>query len=120
MATAAVLLVVSATCAAVAVPVLTVGPLVRSVCCRMVGWLMVSTERVLAYGCCVCTQNFKSIKSRGAIQQQMMNKLVDTLEQFLREVIAAQEMFDRCKANPPLTRNQPPVAGGSAGRCCAC
>jgi hypothetical protein len=57
-------------------------------------------------------QNFRSIKSRGAIQQQMMNKLVDTLEQFLREIIAAQEMFDRCKANPPLTRNQPPVAGG--------
>lgn len=41
----------------------------------------------------------------------MMNKLVDTLEQFLREIIAAQEMFDRCKVNPPLTRNQPPVAG---------
>lgn len=62
----------------------------------------------------MCLQNFKSIKSRGAIQQQMMNKLVDTQEQFLREVIAAQEMFDRCKANPPLTRNQPPVAGGSS------
>jgi dynein heavy chain len=60
----------------------------------------------------LAVQNFKSIKSRGAIQQQMMNKLVDTLEQFLREIIAAQEMFDRCKANPPLTRNQPPVAGG--------
>uniref|UniRef100_A0A383W4S5 Dynein-1, subspecies f n=1 Tax=Tetradesmus obliquus TaxID=3088 RepID=A0A383W4S5_TETOB len=56
-------------------------------------------------------QNFKSIKSRGAIQQQMMNKLVDILEQFLREIIAAQEMFDRSKGNPPLTRNQPPVAG---------
>lgn len=64
--------------------------------------------------CCrpVLLQNFKNIKSRGAIQQQMMNKLVDTLEQFLREIIAVQEMFDRCKANPPLTRNQPPVAGG--------
>jgi dynein heavy chain len=58
-------------------------------------------------------QNFKSIKSRGAIQQQMMNKLVDILEQFLREIIAAQEMFDRSKANPPLTRNQPPVAGAT-------
>jgi hypothetical protein len=60
-------------------------------------------------------QNFKSIKSRGAIQQQMMNKLVDILEQFLREIIAAQEMFDRSKANPPLTRNQPPVAGAQSG-----
>lgn len=23
-----------------------------------------------------------------------------------------QEVFDRCKASPPITRNQPPVAGG--------
>lgn len=66
---------------------------------------------------CLCLQNFKSIKSRGAIQQQMMNKLVDTLEQFLREIIAAQEMFDRCKTNPPLTRNQPPVAGQYLAEC---
>lgn len=46
-----------------------------------------------------------------------MNKLVDTLEQFLREIIAAQEMFDRCKTNPPLTRNQPPVAGQYLAHC---
>ncbi|KAF8069431.1 DHC1 [Scenedesmus sp. PABB004] len=56
-------------------------------------------------------QNFKSIKSRGAIQAQMMNKLQDILEQFVREIAGAQEMFDRCRAAPPLTRNQPPVAG---------
>lgn len=41
----------------------------------------------------------------------MMSKLADTLEQFLREVIAAQEMFDRGRGSPPLMRNQPPVAG---------
>lgn len=56
-------------------------------------------------------QNFKSIKSRGAIQQQMMNKLVDILEQFLREIVAAQEIFDRSQKAPPVTRNQPPIAG---------
>ncbi len=55
--------------------------------------------------------NFKSIESRGAIQQQMMNKLVDILEQFHWEIGAAQEVFDRCRAQPPMTRNQPPVAG---------
>jgi dynein heavy chain len=65
---------------------------------------------------CHTQQNFKSIKSRGAIQQQMMNKLVDTLEQFLREIVAAQDMFDRCKADPPRTRNQPPVAGACVVR----
>lgn len=41
----------------------------------------------------------------------MMSKLADILEQFEREIISAQEAFDRCKAAPPLTRNQPPVAG---------
>eukprot|EP00879_Flechtneria_rotunda_P021064 GHRR01022190.1.p2 GENE.GHRR01022190.1~~GHRR01022190.1.p2 ORF type:complete len:178 (+),score=65.74 GHRR01022190.1:125-658(+) len=63
-------------------------------------------------------QNFKSIKSRGAIQQQVMNKLVDILEQFLREIVAAQEMFDRWRSDPPLTRNQPPVAGMMKGPAC--
>ncbi len=57
-------------------------------------------------------QNFKSIKSRGAIQQQMMNKLVDILEQFVRELAAAQDMFQRQQAAPPRTRDWPPVAGG--------
>lgn len=48
-----------------------------------------------------------------------MNKLQDILEQYLREIIAAQEMFDRSKASPPLTRNQPPVAGKGWIACCA-
>jgi dynein heavy chain len=65
-------------------------------------------------------QNFKSIKSRGAIQQQMLNKLVDILEQFLRELVAAQEIFDRFNAEPPRTRNQPPVAGKDTKQACTC
>lgn len=50
----------------------------------------------------------------------MMSKLADILEQFEREIIAAHEAFDRGKAAPPLTRNQPPVAGARSvgvGRC---
>lgn len=55
--------------------------------------------------------SFRSIESRGAIQAQMMSKLADILEQFEREIVAAHEAFDRGKGAPPLTRNQPPVAG---------
>ena len=55
--------------------------------------------------------NFKKIQSKGAIQQQMMSKFVDILEQFSREIDLARDIFDNNKGTPPLTRNQPPVAG---------
>lgn len=55
--------------------------------------------------------NFRSIESRGAIRQQMMNKLADILEQFHREVGAAGEAFARGAGAPPTARNMPPVAG---------
>lgn len=55
--------------------------------------------------------NFKKIQSKGAIQQQMMSKFVDILEQFSREIDLARDIFETNKDNPPLTRNQPPVAG---------
>lgn len=76
-----------------------------STCCPGLSW----PDVTCVFG---WLQNFKSIKSRGAIQQQMLNKLVDILEQFEREIVAAQEIFDRSRNNPPRTRNQPPVAGG--------
>jgi dynein heavy chain, axonemal len=56
-------------------------------------------------------QNFKSIQSKGAIQKQMMNKLNDILEQFFREIEHTEEIFETHRATPPVTRNQPPVAG---------
>lgn len=55
--------------------------------------------------------SFKKIQSKGAIQQQMMSKFVDILEQFSREIDLAQDIFETNKNKPPLTRNQPPVAG---------
>ena len=56
-------------------------------------------------------QSFKSIKSKGAIQRQMMSKLNDILQQFSREIETATQIFEIHRADPPLTRNQPPVAG---------
>ena len=56
-------------------------------------------------------QNFKSIKSEGAINKQMMDKFNDILEQFSREIDVTRDIFEANKATPPVTRNQPPVAG---------
>ncbi|GMH41526.1 hypothetical protein BSKO_09436 [Bryopsis sp. KO-2023] len=56
-------------------------------------------------------QNFKSIKSKGAIQRQMMNKVNDILQQFSREIDLTAQIFEVHRDTPPLTRNQPPVAG---------
>ncbi|CAG9462277.1 unnamed protein product [Pedinophyceae sp. YPF-701] len=56
-------------------------------------------------------QNFKSIKTAGAINRQMMEKLSDILMQFSREIDEARAMFNECKEDPPITRNQPRVAG---------
>ncbi|KXZ49756.1 DHC2 protein [Gonium pectorale] len=64
-----------------------------------------------AEGACELLQSFKSIKSKGAIQKQVMNKFNDILEQFAREIEQTSEIFERNKDSPPVTKNQPPVAG---------
>lgn len=64
-----------------------------------------------AEGACDLLQNFKRIKSKGAIQKQVMNKFNDILEQFAREIDQTMEIFEKHKDSPPVTKNQPPVAG---------
>ena len=64
-----------------------------------------------AEGACELLQSFKQIKSKGAIQKQVMNKFNDILEQFAREIEQTTDIFDRHKESPPVTKNQPPVAG---------
>nr|Q9SMH3.1 RecName: Full=Dynein-1-alpha heavy chain, flagellar inner arm I1 complex; AltName: Full=1-alpha DHC; AltName: Full=Dynein-1, subspecies f [Chlamydomonas reinhardtii]CAB56598.1 1-alpha dynein heavy chain [Chlamydomonas reinhardtii] len=64
-----------------------------------------------AEGACELLQSFKSIKSKGAIQKQVMNKFNDILEQFAREIEQTADIFERNKDAPPVTKNQPPVAG---------
>jgi dynein heavy chain len=64
-----------------------------------------------AEGACELLQSFKSIKSKGAIQKQVMNKFNDILEQFAREIEQTAEIFEKNKDAPPVTKNQPPVAG---------
>ncbi len=42
---------------------------------------------------------------------QVINKFNDILEQFLREIETTAQIFDKHKDKPPVTKNQPPVAG---------
>ena len=64
-----------------------------------------------AEGACELLQSFKSIKSKGAIQKQVVSKVNDILEQFAREIDTTAEIFEKNVENPPVTKNQPPVAG---------
>ncbi|XP_017580699.2 dynein heavy chain 10, axonemal [Pygocentrus nattereri] len=54
---------------------------------------------------------FKHIRSREAINNQMMKKFNDILAQYCKEVDIINNMFVQHKDNPPLNKNQPPVAG---------
>ncbi|XP_036382121.1 dynein heavy chain 10, axonemal [Megalops cyprinoides] len=54
---------------------------------------------------------FKHIRSREAINKKMMKKFNDILVQYRKEVDIINELFEQNKHNPPLSKNQPPVAG---------
>ena len=55
--------------------------------------------------------NFKNIRSRDAINETMMQKFSDILHQFERELESINQLFLDNKDDPPISRNQPPVAG---------
>lgn len=42
---------------------------------------------------------------------QVINKFTDILEQFAREIEQTHDIFEAHKHAPPVTKNQPPVAG---------
>ncbi|XP_047141246.1 dynein axonemal heavy chain 10 isoform X1 [Hydra vulgaris] len=54
---------------------------------------------------------FQHIRSREAINNQMMKKFNDILVQFAKEVDKVFEIFKELEANPPISKNHPPVAG---------
>ena len=47
--------------------------------------------------------SFKSIKSRGAIRKQMMNKMNDILQQFRREIDTTTAIFHTLKVRHVCT-----------------
>ncbi|KAF1336483.1 Dynein heavy chain, partial [Globisporangium splendens] len=50
-------------------------------------------------------------KSHESINKQMMEKYKDILMQYTKELEKLDEQFQKCKHNPPVFRNHPPVAG---------
>ncbi|XP_036352277.2 dynein axonemal heavy chain 10 [Ochotona princeps] len=54
---------------------------------------------------------FKHIRSREAINRQMMMKFNDILAQYCKEVDVIKKIFVQNLENPPLYKNHPPVAG---------
>jgi len=54
---------------------------------------------------------FKHIRSREAINNQMMQKFRDILVQYQKEVEIMDDLFQTQKDEPPLHKNHPPVAG---------
>ena len=59
-------------------------------------------------------QNFQTIQSRDSINRQMMEKYNDTLDQYSKELETIQATFENGKADPPIFKNYPPVAGAIA------
>lgn len=59
-------------------------------------------------------QNIKNIKSRESINNQLMSKWSEILDQYTREVDIIEDIFNSNKANPVVTKNQPKVAGAIA------
>ncbi|XP_067660223.1 dynein axonemal heavy chain 10-like [Haliotis asinina] len=55
--------------------------------------------------------NFKHIRSREAINNQMMQKFTDILSQYSKEVEIMNNLFRNYNENPPLHKNNPPVSG---------
>lgn len=54
---------------------------------------------------------FKHVKSRQAINNQMMKKFGDILMQYDRQVETMNGIFQERRNDPPLYKNQPPAAG---------
>ena len=56
-------------------------------------------------------QNIKNIKSRESINNQLMSKWYEILDQYAREVDIIEDIFQKNKDHPPLAKNQPKIAG---------
>ncbi|ESO91629.1 hypothetical protein LOTGIDRAFT_122204, partial [Lottia gigantea] len=55
--------------------------------------------------------NFKHIRSREAINNQMMQKFKDILNQYGKEVDTMDHLFREFQDSPPLNKNNPPTSG---------
>ena len=56
-------------------------------------------------------QKFRSMQSQEASQKLMERKTVDILSQYEKELDHVNNLFQSNMSNPPLSKNQPPLAG---------
>jgi dynein heavy chain len=56
-------------------------------------------------------QNFKNLKSRASINDQMKVKYADVLKRYEIELNKAKELFQEYKNIPPVHRNQAAISG---------
>jgi dynein heavy chain len=57
---------------------------------------------------------FKNIRSREAINNELMKKFTDILSQYVKECDSMFELFQKYKSDPPLYKNHPVVSGAIA------
>ena len=57
---------------------------------------------------------FKNIRSREAINNELMKKFTDILTQYVKECDLMFELFNKYKSDPPLYKNHPVVSGAIA------
>ncbi len=65
--------------------------------CSLIQPLLVCRKLRSADAAFELLESFKSIKSRGAIRKQMMNKMNDILQQFRREIDTTTAIFHTLK-----------------------
>nr|WAW84832.1 axonemal dynein heavy chain 10 [Halisarca dujardinii] len=58
--------------------------------------------------------NFKNIRARDSINETMMKKFDQILEQYGKEIDSINQLFQEHRDNPPISKNQTPVAGSIA------
>jgi dynein heavy chain len=56
-------------------------------------------------------QDFRTIRTRKAINEQLQKKYDDVLLKFVDEVNDIKALFNKDKDSPQISKNQPPVAG---------
>ena len=58
--------------------------------------------------------NFKNIKTRQSIEEQLANKYEDVLQRYQTELREMEELFNKHHLNPPIPKNMPEKSGSIA------
>ena len=58
--------------------------------------------------------NFKNIKTRQSIEEQLANKYEDVLTRYQLELDEMEDLFNKHHLNPPIPKNMPEKSGSIA------